>query len=230
MYGHPITVQEWNKKYSTLNGKRVVKALLHFHEHSLELQVLHEGIDKEVDFALRAIGVDTEEYKYVALSLEKFSESILASTPEQKKKIVSEARTSFKCAARRNLGALCRRARHYPVNYSRKDAGNLYEELTESLGNSLQINMYRSIEKKLDTKMGVELRDEICRLLYDAAYHGLFDLIFYQVAFLIHGELERARNMERLIEFFKKGSYLCGVFNGMISRMENKNTFLGLVE
>lgn len=229
MFGHPITVQEWNKKYSTLNGKRIVKALLHFHEHPLELKELHEGIDKEVDFALGAIGVDTEEYRYVALSLEKFSENLLTSTPEQRKVIVSEARISFKLAARRNLGALCRRAKHYPANFNRKDAGNLYEELAESLGNSLRIGMYRSIEKKLNARIGTELREELCTLLCDAAYHGLFDLIFYQVAFLIHGELERARNIERLIEFFKKGSYLCGVFNGMISRMEDKNTFLRLV-
>lgn len=219
MLGKPITVQEWNRSYSTVNGARMVRALLPYHKQALDLGPELPQLNTRMDIALAGIGVAPK--RYAKLSLKKFSYRVSSVTEKEKAEIVGEFLKNLESAAKRNVGALCREAKHYPKGCGGEGMGQLYADLMESVGRGVESGLFHGLEKRLGKTIQGGMREDLCGALFNCAHESLWHPIYYQVGFIAAGKLEEAERIGSILKFFQEGNYPCG--------MMDEKTFLILV-
>ncbi len=219
MFGRPVAVQEWNRKYSTLNGKEIVKAIMPYHKKILDLRPGIPGLETKMDAALAGIGVVPKIY--TKLSLRKFSRVISSVLQPEKERLKGEFERDLLQAMEYSVGALCRSAKHYPKECGGLGMGRLYTDLTESIGHYFEGALYENFEKRLGKAVQGDMREDLCAALFNCAHASLWHPLYYQVGFIATGKFEEAKKMEALLAFSKEGNYPCGM-------MDNK-TFLILV-
>lgn len=219
MWGRPITVQEWNRNFSTINGSRMVKVLLPYHKNGLMLRPGMPQLDAKMDIALAGIGVAPQ--RYAKLSLRKFSHTISCVSHEEKVRLKEEFERDLLQAMEYSLGSLCRRGKHCPEECGGAGMGKLYTDITESIGRDLEGGLYESFEQRLGKAIQGDMREDLCAALFNCAHASFWNPLYYQLGFIAAGRLEEAEKMEALLAFFKAGNYPCG--------MMNNRTFLILV-
>ena len=202
-------VQEWNKKFDTLNGKHIVETLMPFYKKPFLLREECKDMRGSLRRSLFDLGITFRGFEII--HLERVCGSAARLLEIRNLKILKRFEKDLMQGSKANIGAhLMQKFRKDFVNCMRSQSSALAEYFEESVGSYLQSGILAEIERYVPEEMREDLREALRGILWDCAWSNVRLCLYYEIGFLVAGKFHEAELIKPLTKSFAMGNLPLG--------------------